>query len=287
MTFVKYNYQSGGECMNSGIIHELQDMSYLRWSHIRSSSGTAGTFLKSESTLQGAKLYYKISNFDPMRGIIGHECVNELIVDRLLTILGVDHLHYQLIHAQIEIEGKDYETYLCASEDFKKRNESKIALDDYFRMNAEHGESHYDFCIRNNWQSYVDQMIAVDYLILNRDRHGANVEVLRNARAHSLRIAPLFDHGLSLLYSCRSDKESAAFDILADKPCNNFIGGYSCQDNLSYLKGKGDVFPNRLQESDQEKLFEGLEDVLSETFRKQIWKMIYERYKIYEDIQNL
>ena len=45
-------------------------------------------------------------------------------------------------------------------------------------------------------------MIAVDYIILNRDRHGANIEVLRNSRAHSLRIAPLFDHGLSLMYSC-------------------------------------------------------------------------------------
>lgn len=49
-------------------------------------------------------------------------------------------------------------------------------------------------------------MIAIDYLILNRDRHGANIEILRNARARILRIAPLFDHGLSLLYSCISDE---------------------------------------------------------------------------------
>ncbi len=128
-----------------GIIQEKQDLTYLRWSHIRSSSGTAGTFLKSESSLAGKKIYYKISNYDSLRGIIGHECVNEIIVDRLLTILGVEHLSYQLIHGESEIEGKLWETYLCASDDFKKRNESKIALDDYYRMNAEKGESHYDF----------------------------------------------------------------------------------------------------------------------------------------------
>ena len=87
----------------------------LPWSHIRSSSGTAGTFLKSESTLA-----------------------------------------------------------------------------DYYRTNAEKGESHYDFCVREGWKKYIDSMIAVDFLILNRDRHGANIEVLRNARAHTLRIAPLF-----------------------------------------------------------------------------------------------
>ena len=30
------------------IIKQTQDLTYLKWSHIRSSSGTAGTFLKSE-----------------------------------------------------------------------------------------------------------------------------------------------------------------------------------------------------------------------------------------------
>ena len=70
-------------------------------------------------------------------------------------------------------------------------------------------------------------MIAVDYIILNRDRNGADIEVLRNARTHTLRIAPLFDHGLSLLYSCMSDEEAAKFNIHEDKRCPNFIGGFS------------------------------------------------------------
>ena len=134
--------------MHTKIINETQDLTYLKWSHIRSSSGTAGTFLKSESTLNGIKKYYKLSNFDPVKGVIGHECVNEIIVARLLTILGVEHLSYELINADIEIENKIYNTYLCASEDFKKRGESKIALDDYYRTNAKKGETHYEFCVR-------------------------------------------------------------------------------------------------------------------------------------------
>lgn len=127
------------------IIKQTQDLTYLKWSHIRSSSGTAGTFLKSESIMGDKKIYYKLSNFDPVNGVIGHECINEIIVDRLLTTLGVEHLNYELIHADIEIEGRIYNTFLCASEDFKKRGESKIALDDYYRANARKGESHYDF----------------------------------------------------------------------------------------------------------------------------------------------
>ena len=69
-----------------------------------------------------------ISNFDKARGIIGHECMNELIVDRLLTILGIPHLAYQLIHADVTVDGKMHEVYLCASEDFKAKSETKIAL---------------------------------------------------------------------------------------------------------------------------------------------------------------
>lgn len=272
--------------MKTKIIKETQDLTYLQWSHIRSSSGTAGTFLKSESTLGGVKKYYKLSNFDPVNGVIGHECINEIIVDRLLTILGVEHLSYELIHADIEIEGKVFNTYLCASEDFKQRGESKVPLDDYYKTNAKKGESRYEFCVRSGWKKYIDTMIAVDFLILNRDRHGANIEVLRNARAQTIRIAPLFDHGLSLLYSCITDEEATKFDILEDKRCQNFIGGYSCYDNLELIKNSGDVFKNKLNVTDKEIIFEGLEHILSDIFLDKIWNMIYERYRIYENLRN-
>ena len=125
------------------IISQKQDLTFLKWSHIRNSSGTAGNFLKSSSDIGGIKKYYKLSNYEPGKGITGHECVNEIIVDRLLTVLGVEHLDYELINADIEIDGKTYTTYLCASEDFKERGETKAALDDYYRLNAEEGEPVY------------------------------------------------------------------------------------------------------------------------------------------------
>ena len=260
------------------------DLTYLKWSHIRSSSGTAGTFLKSESNINGIKKYYKLSNFDSVNGVIGHECINEIIVDRLLAILGVEHLSYELIYADIDIEGRTYSTYLCASDDFKKRGESKIALDDYYRVNALAGESHYDFCARNGWKKYIDEMMVVYYIILNRDRHGANIEVLRNARAHSLRIAPLFDHGLSLLYSCVSEEDAKCIDVLEDRRCQNFIGGYSTYQNLKLLDNSEKMFENKLHIEDKDKLFEGLDGILPEIYYDKIWEMIYRRYLTYENL---
>ena len=46
--------------MNTQIIHEKQSMEYLQWSQIRSSSGTAGSFLKATDDLQKPKKYGKI-----------------------------------------------------------------------------------------------------------------------------------------------------------------------------------------------------------------------------------
>ena len=273
--------------MQQKVIIEKQDLTYLKWSHARNSSGTAGTFLKSQSVVAGEKIYYKLSNFDSEKGIIGHECVNEIIVDRLLTILGVEHLEYQLIHADIEMDGKVYDTWLCASNDFKRRGETKSALDNYYQINRKENESRYEFCVNNGWQTYIDTMLVVDYLILNRDRHGTNIEVLRNGRKHTIRIAPLFDHGLSFLCSCYSDEEIEQFDILADKPCQNFIGSRSTFDNLCLVADKTTVFPYVLKPQDKEILCADLSPVLSEMHLKKIWDMLWARWCEYEKLCNL
>lgn len=273
--------------MKQKVITLKQDLTYLKWSHARNSSGTAGTFLKSQSIINGEKVYYKLSNFDSEKGIVGHECVNEIIVDRLLTILGVEHLEYQLIHADIEVDGKIIDTWLCASKDFKQKGETKAALDNYYQINKIIDETRYEFCMNNGWQKYIDTMLAVDYLILNRDRHGANIEVLRNRRKNTIRIAPLFDHGLSFLCSCYNDKEIKEFDILADKPCQNFIGSRSTYENLSLIKEKGEVFEAKLEKHHKEILFEDLSLVLSEEHLGKIWDMLWLRWCKYEKLCNL
>ena len=272
--------------MNTQLVKEKQDLTYLSWSVYRNSSGTAGSFLKSYSELGGKKVYYKLSNFDKVQGVIGHECVNELIVDRLLTILGIPHLPYQLIHADIMLEGEIHDVYLCASEDFKEKGESKIALDAYKEREAYPKESALDFCVRMGWEAYIYQMMVVDYLILNRDRHGANIEVLRNSRKKTLHLAPLFDHGLSLLCRCMNDSQVEAFDVMEDKLCNNFIGSRSTWENLKLIPAEKMPALNPLRESDREIIMEGLDGIISGTLQDKIWEMIWKRWCAYEDFCN-
>lgn len=272
--------------MKNQLIKEKQNMTYLHWAKIRNSSGTAGSFLKSYSKVGDKQIYYKLSDYDTIKGIVGHECVNELVADRLLTLLGIEHLSYSLIFADVNINGRTVETYLCASEDFKKRGESKIALDAYYEAERQEDESPMEFCIRSGWEDYIYEMLVVDFLILNRDRHGANIEVLRNSKKKTLRIAPLFDHGISLLSRCRTDEEIANYDIMEDKPVQCYVGSRSAKENLELIPK--DKLPklNKLKITDRDIVMKGLDGVISETLQNKIWDMIYSRWCYYEDFCN-
>lgn len=268
------------------IIHELQDMTHLNWAKTLNSSGAAGSFLKAYEDGVNGKTYFKLSNYDAWKGIIGHECINEIIVDRLLSILGISHLPYQLIHAKILIDQKEYETWLCASKDFKQRGESKIALDAYYQAESLPNESPMDFCIRNGWESTVYEMLVVDYLILNRDRHGANMEVLRNQRKKTIRLAPLFDHGLSLLSRCENTEAMLREDVMADKPVQCFVGSRSSWENLQLIPRDRRPPLHPLTENDRAILLEGLSEALDQQWLDRIWEMIWKRWQAYEDLCN-
>lgn len=270
--------------MRTDIIHERQDLTYLSWSLVRSSSGTAGSFLKATSELGPRKIYYKLSNYDSIHGIIGHECVNELIADRLLTLLGIDHLHYQLIHANIQVQGRTLETWLCASEDFKSPGESKLSLDVYYELEREEGESPLAFCIRNGWADYIYPMLVVDYLLLNRDRHGANIEVLRNRQNKTVRLAPLFDNGLSLLFQCHDEDAVRAVDVMEDRPVQCYVGSRSTRENLSLIPAEVMPILPPLRREYRDLLMEGLDEVLPPLWQERIWEMIERRWMCYESI---
>ena len=272
--------------MLSKVIKEKQDLTWLNWSKIRNSSGTAGSFMKAYSELNGKKVYYKLSNYDAYRGIVGHESVNEIIVDRLLSILGIEHLSYQLINADIKINGAVYNSYICASDDFKEKNESKIAFDAYYQIERIDKESPMEFCIRNGWEKYIYEMLVVDFLILNRDRHGANIEILRNSKDKTIRIAPLFDHGLSLLFSCNSEEELEQYDVMEDKKIQCFVGSNSVKYNLDLINREKMPELRKLNKEHKEVIFEDLVEVISPVLKEKIWEMIWRRWKFYEDFCN-
>lgn len=268
------------------IISTVQDLTHLSWSKMRNSSGTAGSFLKAQELTSQGKKYYKLSDYNNYHGITGHESVNEIIADRLLALLDIPHVAYQLIHADVIVDGNYYRTWLCASYDFRQRGERKIELDDYYLANRMKDESPLDFCIRYGWADYVYQMLVVDYLLLNRDRHGANMEVLVNRYRKTVRLAPLFDHGVSLFSRTPDDTALVNEDVMADKPVQCFVGSRSAWTNLQLIPPGQFPTLRPLKESERDALLGGLEEALSPLWLDRIWEMIWKRWKEYENFCN-
>ena len=119
-----------------------------------------------------------------------------------------------------------------------------------------------------------------------QEQNGANIEVLRNSRKKTLHLAPLFDHGLSLLCRCINDSQVEAFDVMEDKLCNNYIGSKSTWENLKLIPADKMPALNQLHESDKEIVMEGLEGIISQTLQDKIWNMIWKRWCAYEDFCN-
>ncbi len=268
------------------IINRIQDLKFLSWTRTRRSSGTAGSFLKAYDDTGETKLYYKLSDYDSQKGIIGHECVNEIIAGRVMDLLGIEHLEYTLIHADIVIDEKKYKTWLCRSNDFKRRGDAKLAFEDYYQMEHTAGEDPFSFCCRLGWKDYICNMLLIDFLISNRDRHGANIEVLFDRKKKQIRPAPLFDHGLSFVCRCHNAEELSAFDVMKDIRIQSFIGSGSAFDNLNlipkdYLK----KLPG-ISENDEYKIFEELDGILDDIYYRKIWEMILRRWQYIEGLRN-
>lgn len=263
------------------IIHKLQDYRDLSWNEKTVTSGTGGTFLKARRKTSRGDIYYKLSCYDRYEGIYGHESVNELIASRILDQLNISHIPYKLVHAQVEINGQVHVTWLSESRDYRRLNERRQALDTYIDLNARGNEDPLEFCKKMGWQRVIEEMMAFDYLIINRDRHGANVEVI--LRGGSVELAPLFDHGVSLAYSCYTDEERiVSFDSFYNGRVNNYLGSRSLEKNLS-LVSQG-VLQGSILADKGRPLFLGLDDVISRTLQDKLWEIISMRWQHLVDL---
>ena len=263
------------------LVAELQDFRHLRWDERTTTSGTSGTFPKARAGEGRARRYYKLSCYDSYRGIYGHECVNELLAARVMEHLGIPHARYRLIHGLVVIDGEERETWLNESPSFRAPDERKMAFDLFYDLNRRPGESPFDLARRYGWGPQVAVLIIADYLIANRDRHGANIEVIRSPEG-SVRLAPLFDSGLSFVFSCYGDEERVrAFDPLSDVNANNYLGTRSLEENLRFVGELAEtpVAMPLLGEAQVRALTEGIEQAVSETHVAKVQDMLLQRWE--------
>jgi len=254
----------------SGEIWDLRD---IVWSVAAGSLASDGVHMKAERRIGETDCYLKLSRYDSYRGIYGHESVNEVIASRLGKLLGFSVPEGLLRRCLVKIDGKEHETYVYIGKSYKTAG-SRVAFEDFYVANRQSDqESPLDLCKRFGWADYIYKMFIFDYLIINRDRHGANLEVMKNGGRE---LSPYFDNGLSLACTCIDEAELASFSIMEDRPVNNFIGERRLLLNLGKIDKMLEF--SELRESDGEGLFAGLHGVLPQRYFSVIWEIIWGRW---------
>jgi hypothetical protein len=142
------------------------------------------------------------------------EPVNEVIASMLCNRLNIPHVPYSLDFEDGEPVSK------CANMT-NADTEFVEAIRVYYTREPSYFENnkykHYCACahrlgVKNNTET-LDRMMALDYLILNHDRHFKNFGILRNSQTlNSVEAAPLFDNGSSLFH-----EDGAAFITLPER----------------------------------------------------------------------
>lgn len=130
------------------------------------------------------------------------EPFNECIASKILHCLSVPFVEYQLI----ERKGR----YFSLCKDFIDENHEFIPA--YYPCLAMHParkipaeellqQAIEKFAIPNT-EHFLDQMLILDYLIMNTDRHWTNFGFIRNVETLQFEgFAPIFDNGNSLWYN--------------------------------------------------------------------------------------
>jgi len=244
------------------------------WSRTAGSLASDGVYMKTELPIDGTMFYLKLSRYDSFRGIYGHESVNELIAYRLGKILGFNVPEGYLRKCIVSIDDIEHKTYVFAVKSYKTTG-SRISFEDFYvGYRLSENESPLDLCKRLGWADVIYKLFIFDYLIINRDRHGANLEVMKNG---DITLSPFLDNGLSFVCSCTDEAELEKFDIIEDRAVNNFIGERLLEANLKTIDKK--IVFNQLNDSDLDSLFIGLHGVLPDAYFDIIRKIIQRRWK--------
>lgn len=126
---------------------------------------------------------------------------NEVIASKLMDALNIPHVDYSLVWD----DGLPYS--VC--EDFITKNTELVSawriMQSFKKDNNTSVYQHYINCCSElgieNVETSIDQMIVVDFLLANEDRHQNNFGLIRNAETLEwIGAAPIFDSGSALGY---------------------------------------------------------------------------------------
>lgn len=121
----------------------------------------------------------------------GYEPYSEALASSLLEAAHIEHVPYSVVRYHDKIASK------CPL--FTSENEGFVAAYRFF--DGPFGTRQMlEFCAKHGIEESFREMVVMDALMANSDRHSANYGfIVDNATGKVLRMAPLFDHNMAYL----------------------------------------------------------------------------------------
>ena len=136
------------------------------------------------------------------RNVFGIEPLIECIVYELGTALNMNIAEQELGVAKIKLNNKKQDTLVNISDSFIPYGEDLVEIGTYNGFLNNHRER---IITLEDLRSIVGldpvkDLLLLDYITMNEDRHNHNIALLINSRTKEIKLAPIYDSGYSLLY---------------------------------------------------------------------------------------
>ena len=195
--------------------------------------------------------YIKTSTLDAssLQTKFMYESYGEVIVSKILSILGIEHVTYRLCEVEID---RSMRTIACESVDFKPMGYRDISFGKLMlsgkipKLDYNNLENYYTLIevaskCGVDIREYLNNIILIDGITLNDDRHYGNFGLMINPTSKRVKAQPIFDTGNGLF--CHKHIEGLQYsdDLMQYLRCKPFSLNFNAQ--LSLI-GK-DIFKHK------------------------------------------
>lgn len=150
-------------------------------------------------------------------GTLQQEAYNEVIASKACELLGISHTEYTLHHS-------DWHSF-SVCENFIDENTELVTANDILKAFLPNPRKspyeHFITCCSRldiNAADYIDEMMVLDFIVGNTDRHLRNFGFIRNVNSlEFIGASPVFDTGTSLFHNIPDKNINAVADI-SSKP---------------------------------------------------------------------
>ena len=163
--------------------------------------------------------------------------------------------------------------------DYVEQGYKRKSFEGYYLDNRDGIETPLNFSKRLSIETDIYKMFVFDFIICNMDRHGRNIDILRNR--NNVKLSCLFDNSLCFVHNKNNSDYKNRSYFNDEMSVNNYIGERNLLLNLYNIDKIVNI--RDIRDSDREILFQGLGRITTREFRDYYWWFIRRRI---EDVKS-